>query len=342
MAYCQEPATESSSGHPNHRPSSPHQTASPSHSSQILPNMWPCFLPPIRVSPRRRSLFPVLAEECFTKNDVVLANRPKNTLGKYIGYNYSSMVAAPYGDHWRNLRKLGANEIFSPHRLNMFLSIRADEIRRLLSSLYAKSVNGFARVEMQSKLAELSFNVIMRMMTGKRYFGLEEDNVEAERFRGLIREVFKYGGVSNPAEFIPLLKLIDYKNFEKAVKNLSKEMDLFLQGLIDEHRVDRNSNSTMIDHLLTLQESHPDYYTDELIKSTIMVLLLAGTDTSSVTVEWALSALLNNPEVLKRPELKSTMSWAKTGCLKNQICRNCLICTMLSRRRSVCSHQRHC
>ncbi|KAK1357394.1 hypothetical protein POM88_050650 [Heracleum sosnowskyi] len=38
-------------------------------------------------------------DECFTKNDVVLASRPRFTLGKYIGYNWSIMALAPYGDH---------------------------------------------------------------------------------------------------------------------------------------------------------------------------------------------------------------------------------------------------
>ena len=32
----------------------------------------------------------------------------------------------------------------------------------------------------------------------------------------------------------------------------------------------------------------------------VQVLVLAGTDTTSTTIEWALSALLNNPDVLKR------------------------------------------
>lgn len=56
----------------------------------------------------------------------------------------------------------------------------------------------------------------------------------------------------------------------------------------------------MIDHLLSLQESEPENYTDQTIKGLIVVLLFAGTDTSAVTLEWAMSNLLNNPEVLKK------------------------------------------
>jgi cytochrome P450 len=53
---------------------------------------------------------------------------------------------------------------------------------------------------------------------------------------------------------------------------LGKRMDAFWKGLIDEHRVDKDRN-TMVSHLLALQESEPEYYTDEIIKGIILVSL---------------------------------------------------------------------
>ncbi|KAI3451968.1 hypothetical protein Pfo_008633 [Paulownia fortunei] len=242
---------------------------------------------------------PAIVEECFTKNDIVLANRPRFIIGKYIGYNYTSLVGSPYGDYWRNLRRLTTVEIFSTARLNMFQSIRQDEIRHLLKKLYRNSYKDFARVELRSLFSEMTFNVIMRMVAGKRYFGEDEDNEEAKQFRELIDEVFTYGGASNPADFFPVFRWIDYKGYEKNLTRVSGKMDAFLQGLIDEHR--RNKGTiTMIDHLLSLQESEPEYYTDVIIKGIILVMLLAGTDTSAVTIEWAISALLNHPEKLEK------------------------------------------
>ncbi|XP_075524480.1 cytochrome P450 81Q32-like [Primulina tabacum] len=239
------------------------------------------------------------AEECFTKNDVVLANRPRLIIGKYLGYNYTGLTTTSYGEHWRNLRRLATIEIFSSARLNMFQSIRQDEIKILLRKLYQKSQYDFARVELKSLFSELSFNIIMRMVAGKRYFGETEENEQAKEFRELIKEAFTYGGVSNPADFFPVLKWIDYNGKEKGMQRLSKVMDAFLQGLIDEHRRDK-IKTTMIGHFLDLQEAQPEYYTDSIIKGIMMVMMLAGTDTSSVTIEWAMSALLNHPEKLEK------------------------------------------
>ncbi|OMP03858.1 Cytochrome P450 [Corchorus olitorius] len=241
-----------------------------------------------------------LAEECFTKNDIVLANRPKLIFGKHLGYNYTTVGAAPYGDHWRNLRRIGAIEIFSSSRLNTFTSVRKDEIRRLLVKLSRDSHRGFKKVEMKSMLSDLTFNNIMRMVAGKRYYGDEVTNeAEAREFKELITEAIKNGGAANPGDFLPILNWFG-QGYEKKVKKLGKRMDGFLQKLIDERRMKENNNNSMIDHLLSLQKSEHHYYTDEIIKGFILNIILAGTDTSVVTLEWAMSNLLNHPEVLKK------------------------------------------
>ncbi|KAF4364641.1 hypothetical protein G4B88_028564 [Cannabis sativa] len=250
---------------------------------------------------------PSAVEECFTKNDIVLANRPLLIMGKHVGYNYTNIVNAPYGHHWRNLRRIATVEILSSTRLNLFLDIRKDEILRLLRQ-FSGAGGGWSRVELRSKLTEMSFNIIMRMMAGKRYYG-DDVAEEARRFREVMKEVLENAGAENPADFLPVLKWIPINNYEKRVERLGKKADLFLQGLIEEHRnrKDGGDRNTVIDHLLTLQESQPEYYSDQIIKGFVLILLMAGSDTSAVTLEWAMSNLLNHPRILQkvRDELDS-------------------------------------
>jgi isoflavone 2'-hydroxylase len=218
---------------------------------------------------------PSAVEECFTKNDIVLANRPPSLAAKHIGYNMTTVVAAPYGDHWRNLRRICALEIFSTNRLNMFLGIRRDEINRLLRKLGRNSSLDFTKVELKSMFLELTFNIIMRMVAGKRYYGYGEDvkdEEEARQFREIMKEAFENSGVSTPQEFVPMLRWIDNGGLEKRLMRLAKRMDSFLQGLIDEKKGNEEGN-TMIHHLLSLQKSQPEYYTDQIIKGLIWVSL---------------------------------------------------------------------
>jgi isoflavone 2'-hydroxylase len=244
-----------------------------------------------------------IAQECFTKNDIILANRPHFLTGKYIGYNNTTVVQSPYGDHWRNLRRILSIEILSSHRLNSFLEIRTDEIMRLVQKLAQMSYNGFSEVELRPMFSEMTFNTIMRMVSGKRYYGNDcdvSDVEEARLFREIIKEIVTLGGANNVGDFLGFLRLFDFDGLEKRLKKISKRTDSFLQGLIDEHRFGKRNTNTMIDHLLTQQQSQPEYYTDQIIKGLIVVMLLAGTDTSSVTLEWAMSNLLNHPEILKK------------------------------------------
>ncbi|KAL6570067.1 hypothetical protein OROMI_014581 [Orobanche minor] len=76
-----------------------------------------------------------IAQECFIKNDIILGNRPQFLCGKYVGYNNNTVSQSPYGDHWRNLRRILSIKILSSHRLNSFLEIRRDEIIRPIQKL---------------------------------------------------------------------------------------------------------------------------------------------------------------------------------------------------------------
>ncbi|XP_038971682.1 cytochrome P450 81Q32-like [Phoenix dactylifera] len=260
---------------------------------------------------------PDAAEECFSKNDVIFANRPRLLAGKYLGYNYTSMVWASYGHHWRNLRRIATVEIFSTARLHSFSGLRREEVMALIRRLVIDSngKNGFRKVELKKRLFELTLNVMMRMIAGKRYYGEdEEDSEEARRFQEIVEETFASNIMTNLGDFLPILRLLDHGGVKRKLMRLQEKRDDFMQGLIDEHRRgDRcpvshkavaggggeGRRKTIVDVLLSLQQGDPEYHTDEMIKALLVVLLAAGTDTTAVTIEWAMSLLLNHPEALK-------------------------------------------
>lgn len=116
----------------------------------------------------------------------------------------------------------------------------------------------------------LTINNIIRMLAGKRYYGDgTEDDDESKHVRDLIAEVIAAGGAGNAADYFPILCwLTDY---EKRVKKLGGRVDEFLQSLVDEKRAEKVKGNTMIDRLLSLQETQPEYYTDVIIKGIIEV-----------------------------------------------------------------------
>ncbi|KAJ4837077.1 hypothetical protein Tsubulata_048435, partial [Turnera subulata] len=121
---------------------------------------------------------------------------------------------------------------------------------------------------------------------------------EARRFREIMTEFFQYTVASAPADIFPILKAFGFTGVEKQCMRVAQRMDVFLQELIDEHR--NKDGNTMINRLLDLQQSQPQYYKDEIIKGLIQVLFIAGTETTATTLEWAMSNILNHPYVLKK------------------------------------------
>lgn len=146
----------------------------------------------------------------------------------------------------------------------------------------------------------------MRMLTGKRYYGEDvTDAEEAKVFREIMSEIVEYAVSAYPGDYLSILRLF-FRNYEKRVTWLRKRSDELFQNLIEEQRNSRRkicggeSRETVLDHLLLLQEKQPEFYTDEIIKGLLLVMLIAGTDTSASTMARAMSLLLSHPHSLKR------------------------------------------
>ncbi|KAJ6843274.1 isoflavone 3'-hydroxylase [Iris pallida] len=251
-----------------------------------------------------------LAEECLTKNDVAFANRVHFPSVQTLSYNYTTLGAANYGPHWRNMRRITAVEVLSAHRLNSFSQVRSGEVVEMIRRLFQESSSpmggAYTRVELKSRLFQFALNNIMRMIAGDKHRG-----ESSEEFLKTVEEMFSVAGASNVGDFLPLLGWVDAQGVKKKVTRLHNYMDKFLQGLIDELRHENDNEETkektMIGVLLSLQKSDPEYYNDQIIKSQIMSMLGAGTDTSSHTIEWAMSLLLNNPDKLKKAKAELDM-----------------------------------
>uniref|UniRef100_A0A7N0UY27 Cytochrome P450 n=1 Tax=Kalanchoe fedtschenkoi TaxID=63787 RepID=A0A7N0UY27_KALFE len=253
---------------------------------------------------------PAAVEDCLVKNDVVFADRPLTRAAKHLNYDSTTMSNASYGDHFRNLRKILNLEIFSASRQSRFLCSRQEEVKMLVKSLFASTRHGFERVEMRSLISEMTLNGILRMISGKSDYG-DEGGELRERIK---ERMGLSAAMSNPADFFPFLRWFDYKSYEKRLVKLKERMDEVLQGMVDQHRKkssEGSSTDSMIDNLLAMQEAEPASLTDVTIKGLILVLINAGSDTSAITIEWAMSLLLNNPDKLKkaRSELEAVIGW---------------------------------
>ncbi|XP_042481630.1 cytochrome P450 CYP82D47-like [Macadamia integrifolia] len=258
-----------------------------------------------------------LAKECFTTNDKAFASRPRTAAGKYLAFDYQMIGFAPYGAYWRETRKCVVLELLSNRRLESLKRIRYAEVETCmkdLHGLWAKNNGNQVKVEMSRLFRDLTMNLVLKMVVGKRYFsvvGVEYDE-EAKRIQKSIDDFFRLAGVSVASDALPsFLSWMDLDGEQRAMKKAAKEMDVITERWLKEHRQKRLSGKgdgdeqDFMDVMLSILEEDAQFHghdRDAVVKATVMALMLAATDPIAVTLSWTLSLLLNNKQVLRKAQ----------------------------------------
>ncbi|XP_057793367.1 cytochrome P450 81Q32-like [Salvia miltiorrhiza] len=229
---------------------------------------------------------PAAARQCLARNDVVFASRPTLLNGKHFGYNFTSLAWAPYGDHWRNLRRLSAAHLLSARSLAAVAAVRAAEARALARKL--GGIGGGEAVDMIEAFFEHAYRVVAAMIAG----AAAEDG-EAAAFREIVAEMAAAAAAANVVDFVPVLGWFGFGGVERKMRLVQEKRDGFMENFIGKYR---RGGGNLIGILLDLQRAEPEYYTDEMIRNLILVLIQGATHTSATTLEWAFSLLLENQD----------------------------------------------
>ncbi|XP_018817463.1 cytochrome P450 CYP82D47-like [Juglans regia] len=253
-----------------------------------------------------------IAKECFTTNDKVFANRSKTLAAELMGYNYAMFGFSPYGSYWRHVRRITTLEILSNHRIEMFKHIRELEVNTAIKEIYELSAkNNNALVEMRRWFGYVTLNVMFMIVIKKRFAWIvtKDEDEENDQCRNAMRDFFVLTGTFVASDVLPYLRWLDLGGYKKAMKKTAKKLDHVLEGWLEEHKQKRiygelkKGHQDFMDVMLSIavdSEEISSYDADTITKATCLGLILAGTDTTTVTMTWALSLLLNNREALKK------------------------------------------
>ncbi|WJX70401.1 hypothetical protein P8452_54517 [Trifolium repens] len=247
-----------------------------------------------------------LAKECFTKNDIVVSSRPKSAARDHMSYNQAFIGWAPYGTYWRQLRKIVTLEILSSRRVELLSHIRVSEVQTSIKELVKvwsnqvsvqstsesnlASTKDYVSVELKKWFAQLTLNMVLRMVVGKRCFGdmVDEKNKEESiRFLDNIRDFMRLIGTFTVGDAVPFLKWLDLGGHEKEMKECAKKFDILLSEWLEEHREKKVLGSNKIveerdflDAMLLVLNDKPieGVSADTIIKATTLELIIAGRD----------------------------------------------------------------
>ncbi|ONH97577.1 hypothetical protein PRUPE_7G198100 [Prunus persica] len=251
---------------------------------------------------------PEMAKLFLKIHDHVFASRPQTAAGKYLTYDHLNVTWAPYGPYWRQGRKIFLSELFSSRRLESFEYIRVEESHAFVSRLYALSGK---QIMLKEHLSRLTLSIMSRIVFGKEYFGVskfESSVMSLKEFQDTLDELFLLSGVFNIGDWIPWLNFLDLQGYVKRMKALTKKLDRFYEFVLDEHKTKKEGveefvSEDMVDLLLRLVDDPNDLevkLTYDSVKAITQDSVAGGTDTSATTLEWAMSELIKQPNLIKK------------------------------------------
>ncbi|KAJ3696923.1 hypothetical protein LUZ61_000628 [Rhynchospora tenuis] len=244
---------------------------------------------------------PEAAREIMKTHDITFATRPINTTTNILTGGGRGLLLAPYGEYWRQMRKICIVELLNLKRVQSFSIIREQEIEDLIRSISSfSSIN--QPINLRDQLDVLMNDITVRTVIGSKCkdqdIFLKELETVAELAAG-----FNLIDLFPSSQAVSMLSKVP-SEAKRAIKTITEIMD----GVIEEHMARKASGEgdieSLLDVLLKIKEEDALQFplTMDTIKPVISDLFGAGSETASTTVEWAMAELIRNPRVMKQAQ----------------------------------------
>ncbi|XP_057727875.1 cytochrome P450 71A1-like [Arachis stenosperma] len=251
-----------------------------------------------------------VAKKIVKNQDIIFSNRPQTTAANIFFYGCKDLGFIPYGEEWRQKRKVCVLELLSLKRVKSFLPIREQEVVELVDTISKACSRDESPSSFVINLSELmiatSNNIVSRCVLGQKYD--TPDGSGHGSFGELGRKVMGQLTQFCVGDFFPTLGWIDVvRGLISEFNATFVELDSFLNGVIEEHKKNKKNdgeddNKDFVDILLHLQEKDLLEFelTLEDLKAMLMDMFVGGSDTTSTNLEWIFTELLRNPNTMKK------------------------------------------
>ncbi|XVF54573.1 hypothetical protein PTKIN_Ptkin05aG0192000 [Pterospermum kingtungense] len=241
-----------------------------------------------------------MAKEIVRNHDIVFSNRPKTTAANILFYGCTDIGFAPYGEYWRQVRKVSVIELLSHRRVQSFQCVRDEEVEVLINKIRLASVKGKS-INLKEMLTAVSNNIVSRCVLGRT--GEVEDG--SNKFGRFSRRIMVLLTSFCFGDTFPYLKWLDVlTGFIPSLKAVFEESDTFFDQIIEEHRAlkSEDEKKDFVSTILQLQKDGNGMLemglTKDNIKAILLDMFIGGTDTTSTTTEWLMAELLKHPNIM--------------------------------------------
>ncbi|XP_062228109.1 cytochrome P450 71A1-like [Phragmites australis] len=269
------------------------------------------------------------AEEVMKTRDLAFASRPRSAVADRLLYG-RDVAFAPYGEYWRQARRICVVHLLSARRIQSFRRVREQEAAALVDHVRAHALAG-AVVDLSNLLIVYTNTVVSRAAFGDESArSLYDDGDKHRNLRKVFNEFQELLGTTPVGEFLPWLGWVDaMRGLEGRIRWTFEALDGLLEKVIDDHRCRPHVNRQIgddgdgdhrdfVDVLLDVHKNDKEYgirlETNE-IKAIILDMFAAGTDTTYTVMEWAMAELVTHPRAMRRvqDEIRGAVDVGSTG-----------------------------
>ncbi|KAL5544062.1 hypothetical protein UlMin_007846 [Ulmus minor] len=245
-----------------------------------------------------------IVKEIIKSHDVVMCNRPTTTAAEIFLFGGRNIALSPYGEYWRQVKKICVLQLLSFKRVKEFQYVREEEAALMADRIRKASLNG-SSINMSDMLMATANNVTCRCAIGQA----SQREVGGRCYAEISRKALVQYTEFCVGDFFPSFGWIDHlRGFIRSLKSTAEEMNDFTDQVVDEHKAGKgdavSDKKDFLDLLFQIQNDNVlDFeLTRADLKALIHDTLVGGTETTSSTSGWLMAELVRNPRVMKKAQ----------------------------------------
>ncbi|KVI04742.1 probable (S)-N-methylcoclaurine 3'-hydroxylase isozyme 2 [Cynara cardunculus var. scolymus] len=223
-----------------------------------------------------------------------------------------SLIWSDCDQTWRTLRTVCRTELFSPKAMETHSRVREEKISDMLEFLRNKQGEV---VDIGELVFTTLFNTLSCIIFGQDFIDLKDEHETHGGLKDSLENILEYGGKPDFGDFFPMFQRLDLQGIKKGGLKQIKIVFSFWEHMIKERRSQIGSSAWSSDQANTLLDRLIEQgFSDVQINQLATELYVAGTDTTTSTVGWAIAELLKHKEALSKVEsevMKKEMNFDK-------------------------------
>ncbi|CAN0902706.1 (S)-N-methylcoclaurine 3'-hydroxylase isozyme 1 (Fragment) [Linum grandiflorum] len=261
---------------------------------------------------------PAAAGEILKTHDRLLSARfvPKSVPASIPNLNRKALIWAPdcHDGNWKTFRSIFKSELFSAKAIESQAAVRERKAAEMVDFIAGKSA-GEEEIDIGEVAFATVFDSLSNLIFSRDCIGFEE-TATATKLKSLVWKLLEVAAAPNLADFFIILEKLDPQGLRReSARKLGELFSVWKPYVKERRETLRRGNDEGGDFLDVFLENGLD---DDQIDWLNMELFVAGTDTSTTTIEWAMAELMKNKGVMDklREELKTEFSKNEKSILK--------------------------